>query len=439
MGKLRWNAYIVLTLLITSSTAISGCGSGVRASGAAAGIPAVSVVKLGALSGAQVSGKVAPSEQVQVVSKMSGKVSEVRVSEGTAVKKGDLLIQLENEDLLQQVRQAEAGLQAAQAKLADTLAGAREQDIRSASSLVDQAAAAVKQAEAALEQAQAAFDLGQKLYNQIRNRYDSGEITKADLDKAELDYEKVKTARDQANAACEAAKAQLASAQAKLDLLKSGATANTIAALEADVERGKAAVELAKNSAANAEIRSPLDGIVVKRSIEPGEMAQPGAALLTIVNMAKVEVQASVPENLISRVKEGAELRIRISNLPDRTFKGIVTFASPVSDPNSSTFPVKLAVDNEDGAIRAGTVAEVELGGTQSPRLEVPKSALFQQENQTFIFKLDGDKVRRIAVETVEKNADWVYLRGDAPLRSGDSVVIDPPAQLADGTIVHVK
>jgi len=198
-------------------------------------------------------------------------------------------------------------------------------------------------------------------------------------------------------------------------------------------------VELAKNSAANAEIRSPLDGIVVKRSIEPGEMAQPGAALLTIVNMAKVEVQASVPENLISRVKEGAELRIRISNLPDRTFKGIVTFASPVSDPNSSTFPVKLAVDNKDGAIRAGTVAEVELGGTQSPRLEVPKSALFQQENQTFIFKLDGDKVRRIAVETVEKNADWVYLRGDAPLRSGDSVVIDPPAQLADGTIVHVK
>ena len=82
--------------------------------------------------------------------------------------------------------------------------------------------------------------------------------------------------------------------------------------------------------------------------------------------------------------------------MPDQTFAGTVVFVSPVSNPNSNTFPVKVKVDNKDGLLFAGMVAEVSLDSAQDGRLELPKSAVVQKDGKEFVFTVNNGTARLV-------------------------------------------
>lgn len=160
------------------------------------------VIKVGQPASAGLSGKVIPDQDIKIVSKVAGKVASVNVQEGSKVKQGDVLVQLETSDLTQQMKQAESALVAAQAKLVDTKAGARSQEIQGLQSAVSAAQGAYQQATAAMEQAKAGLDLATSTYNRLRNSYDSNSgVTQEDLDKGTLDFEKAKAGSEQAQGA----------------------------------------------------------------------------------------------------------------------------------------------------------------------------------------------------------------------------------------------
>ncbi|MEI7025765.1 efflux RND transporter periplasmic adaptor subunit [Paenibacillus sp. y28] len=435
--KYRGTTRVALILLAAAALTVSGC-SGKAASAGSAGPAVVKTVQIGAAT-AGVSGKIAPDQTVQIVSKTSGKVKSVEVGEGAKVKQGDVLVQLETDDLELQVNQAQAGLAAAQAKLADTEAGARLQDIQAARSGVDQAAGTVRQTAAAVEQAQAANELQQRTFNKLRNRFDNGEVTQDELDQGQLAAEKTRTAYEQALAQKLAAEATLSSTQAKYDLLRAGATSSTLDALRAEVTRTQAALEIARNAMNQAAVRAPIDGTVVKKIIHPGEMAQAGSALLTVVDMHQVSVEVSVPENMIQQVKVGQQADVRVASLQGKAFEGTVSFASPVSDSASNTFPVKLTVPNADGLLLAGTLAEVSFTPGTAHGLEIPKVALLKKGDKTVVYKLDGDVVHEVSVVTEEKNQDWVYVQGNGSLKSEDRLVLNPVESLTDGAKVKAE
>ncbi|TXK76379.1 efflux RND transporter periplasmic adaptor subunit [Paenibacillus sp. N3.4] len=371
---------------------------------------------------------------------MGGKITAVQVEEGARVKKGDMLVQLDTEDLNQQVDQAQAGLTASQAKLADTEAGTRSQDLQAASAMVEQAKAAVNQAQAGVSSAKATYDLVSKGYNHAKNFYDQGDVTKDDLDKITLDYEKAKAGYDAAVSQQSGANAQLSAAVAKLSLAKEGATANTLEQLKADVSAKQASLNLAQNAVKNAGVIAPIDGVIVKKSVNVGEMAQAGAPLLTVVSMDQVKVEVSVPEGMVNAIKQGAKGTVTVPSIPGKTFEGTITFVSPVSDTNNNTFPVKLTVSNPDGALHAGAVASVAFGGSSSEsRLEIPKAAIVQKDGKATVYKLSGDTVHPVDIQTDEKNQDWVYLKGDAALKPNDKVVLNPGDKLTDGAKVHAE
>ncbi|NEW06928.1 efflux RND transporter periplasmic adaptor subunit [Paenibacillus sp. SYP-B3998] len=437
--KKHLNVILSLSVLAGSMIMVSGCGS-TPTSAAQTQLPSVKVITLGSTGAAGASGKLAADQTVQVVSKIGGKIASVNVEEGAKVKKGDILLQIDTEDLTQQLDQAQAGLTASQAKLADIEAGARTQDIQAASAAVDQAKAGGNQAAAGVTQAKAAYDLVTKSYNHAKNFFDQGDVSQDELDKVTLDYTKAQAAYETAVSQQQAANAQLSAAGAKLSLAKEGATANTLEQLKADVSAKQAALNLAQNAVKNAGIVSPIDGVIVKKNVNAGEMAQAGAALLTVVSMDQVKVEVSVPEAMVGSIKQGAKATVIVPSLPGKTFEGTITFVSPVSDTNNNTFPVKLTVSNADGALHGGAVASVAFGGTGGEsRVEIPKAAVVQKDGKAIVYKLSGETVHLVELQTEEKNQDWVYLKGQADLKPNDKIVLNPGDKLSEGTKVHAE
>lgn len=402
-------SFIVLSLL-AGSVSLAGCSS-TPVSGQEQSLPSVKVFKVAdaGAAGVMANGKVAADQEIQVVSKLSGKVASVAVEEGAKVKKGQVLVQLEADDYIQQVYQAQAGIAGAQARLNDLKAGARSQQI--------------DQLKSTLEQAKAGYDTAQKAYNRIKSLFDAGAVSQSDLEKVQLDLEKGRTSYEAAKAA--------------LDLAVAGATSNSIAASASEVTRLKSSLDMAQTTLSNTVIKSPIDGIVSRRSIDPGEMATPAAPLMTIVNMDTVKVEASVSQDQINQVKQGSTVKVQVDGLPNQTFTGTVEFISPVSDANSSTFPVKVAVKNPDGLLRAGMIAQVYFTDQSISRIELPASTLVKKDNKTYVYKVDGDIVHQVEVTTESKNSDWVYVQ--TGVQAKDQIVLNPSDKLSDGSRIQVE
>ncbi|MGO0061093.1 efflux RND transporter periplasmic adaptor subunit [Brevibacillus fluminis] len=398
--------------VLSLSVLFAGCSADNGTAGQAAGNPVVQVIKAGNLTGNQlmISGKVTPNQEVQVVSKVAGRVSSVSVDEGSIVKAGDALVKLEADDYNQQVIQARAALASARAKLADTKAGTRSEEIQRQKS--------------GLESAKAAYDNAQKSYERTKSLFASGAVSQTDLEKAQLALEQAKSGYEQL--------------QAQLQLSENGPTGNTIQALQAEVDRLNSSVQLAEISVNNTTVKSPIAGIVAKRSIDPGELATPGVPLFTVVDMKTVQVQFSVNQDQINLIQPGATVEMKTNSIPDKTFKGTVIFISPISDAGTNTFPVKVKVDNAQGLLRSGMIMDATIGTSASAtRIEVPTSSLVKDSDKTYLYTVTDGVAHRVEVKTEEKDANWSYVTSG--LDQASQVIVNPGSQLKDGDKVTVK
>lgn len=410
------------TVLATFALMATGCSTTSDTnSGATTGV-SVKVIKVGNnINDANLSGKIIVQQQAKVVSKLAGKVATVNVKEGSLVKKGELLVQLETDDLAKKAIQAQAAMAAAQAQLADAQAGSRPQEINQLYSAIDAAKAAVEQSRATVNSAQAN-------YNRTKLLFDASAVSQKDLEAAATQLQTTKAAYEQAQAG-------LASAQAKLSLGQSGARPGTLQALQAGVNGSQASLNLAQSALKDASIYSPLDGIVTEKLINSGEMAAAGVPMLTIVNMQEVLLNVSVPQDKISQVKQGVTVDVLLDGM-DQKFKGVVDFVSPVSDATNNTFPVKVKIDNTSGLLRAGMIAKISLDAINS-KIEIPKSSVVEKGQKHYVYKVVGDTAHLIKVEIQEKDKDWVYVK--TGITTNDQIIINPGSQLTDGAKVQVN
>jgi HlyD family secretion protein len=400
----QWKAVAAAVAAVSLITA--GC-SGTSSASMGESLPVVKTWKVATSQSAAIAnGKITASEEIQVVSKVSGKVALVTVNEGSLVKQGDVLVKLEAMDYQQQINQAQAAVAGAQAKLRDTQAGTRSQQLQQLSS--------------ALEQAKASLKVSESNYNRMKALFDSGALSQAELEKTSLDLEKARTGLEQA--------------QAQYDLAKAGPTSDAVAALQAEVSRVNSNLELAKNNYQNTVIQAPIAGIVAKRSIDPGEMAAAGSPLLVLVKMDEVKVEASVPQEQINNVKAGSTVDVKVGSLGGKLLKGTVEFVSPISDANSSSFPIKVKVNNQDGLLRAGMVAEVVLQGEASQGIKVPTSAVLEKDSKHYIYTVDKDVVHQVEVSVSNASGDWTIVA--AGVKENDQVVLNPTDTLAEGSKV---
>jgi HlyD family secretion protein len=282
--------------------------------------------------------------EVAIESKVTGRIERLWADEGDRVTEGQLLVQVEIREIAAQVRGAEAQVEAARANLANLEAGSREQEI--------------KKGEAALEEADA---------NLEKTRTDRDRMEKLHNDKVASDQE-----WERARTSYDVAVAKKREAREHLDLLKAGTRRHVIEAARADFQRAQAGLELAQAQMDNTRLTAPLASTVLLRNREPGELAIPGSPILTLGDLDHLWVSIYVKEADLGRVTLGEEAQITVDGLPGKTFRGKVTHISNKAEFTPKTiqtkeervklvFEVKVAIENQNGELKPGQPADVEL------------------------------------------------------------------------------
>ncbi len=191
----------------------------------------------------------------------------------------------------------------------------------------------------------------------------------------------------------------------------------------AQVDALAAQVELARKALRDAVVVSPIDGMVATRSVNPGENLAVNAAMFTIVDLSRVEVEATVPAEQVARLAVGQAATLRVEGFGERGFAGRVARINPMARVGSRAIPVYVTIDNKDGALRGGMFASGEVLVAQAANaIAVPPVAVRHDERGDFVLVIADGRTERRPVMRVESWArgDLVQVEGLAP---GDRVV----------------
>jgi multidrug resistance efflux pump len=369
---------------------------------------------------------VVEAAQATLVAEIGGRVVAIQADEGEGVNAGDVLVRLDDATLAAQVKQAEAGVSAAEASLAQVRAGARSEAIAAAQAALTQAEAQRDGAMLAIQDATDAVAAPQVLLTQIdaartgaklaeqnvaaarsklgearwrRDTFggDPDSKPRETLDKqlaiAQRELDAAQAQLDGANAQVKALeamrrdpvalKAQVNSARsaysvtlagvnvasASLVELKAGAAPEDIALAEARLRQAQAQLKLARAYQSRALVRAPLTGTVSTRSAHVGETIQPGAALMTIMNLDEVTLVVYVPQVKLPRVAIGVPVKLSVDAYPGETFDGSVSYIADRAqfssrdtqareDRANVVFAVKMRMPNPDHRLKAGMTAD---------------------------------------------------------------------------------
>ena len=275
-------------------------------------------------------GKVEPITKVEIKSKANGIIKVLDVDVDTVVKPGDVLVELDKDQLLAALRGAEANLEAARASL-------------------EAAGAQLKKNIVEAEGPDAEF--ARRAYERARSLFAQNLIAQSALDDA---HGLVEVADNRKRAA----QSQLVISQAK------------VTEARAQVAQAKAAAERAAEDVANATIRAPIRATVLTRDVELGSpvssilnLGANATPVMTLGNIEQVFVRGKVDEADIGHVRLGQPARIRVETFKDKVFNGQVTQISPmgVEKDNVTNFEVKVSIDNPGRALKANMTANAEI------------------------------------------------------------------------------
>jgi len=243
-------------------------------------------------------GKIEPYAEVRVTASMLGRITAILVDEGDVVTKGQVLVRMEDGDLRAQLAQAEARLEEVRARYAEIDAGARPQELEAARARERETGAVVDEATSSFTRAQALFT--------------AGLTPRAQLDEAQRRLN--------------VALAQLQSAREQLSLLEAGAREEVKRAALAQVKTAEADVARVRTLVGYTVIRSSIDGLVVHRFMQPGEVIvmQRPEPILTLADLSRIQVRAQIDETDARFLEVGQAADITADAYPGRVFKGTV-------------------------------------------------------------------------------------------------------------------
>jgi HlyD family secretion protein len=307
-----------------------------------------------------VSGNIELTE-VNIAFKVPGRLIELAVGEGAAVKKGDVVARLDREQLERQRDRAQAALAAASSQLAQ-LYTAIEYQRETIEGQIEQRRAELSQAEAQLrelqagsrtqeiEHARAAVDAARTEFERAKKDWERAQVLRENDDISSTQYDQFKTRYESAAAVLkqaeqrlalviegprkeliEAAHAQVARAQAGLRLaeaqrLELKRREQEVEARRADVERARAEAALVESQLADTIVVAPIDGVVLVKAADVGEILAAGTTVVTIGDLAHPWLRGYINEQDLGRVKLGAEVKVTTDSFPGKVYRGRISF-----------------------------------------------------------------------------------------------------------------
>ncbi len=279
--------------------------------------------------------------------RVSGKLREVCKDEGDSVKTGDLLARIDRQPYEHDLDRAGADLAVAEADLKLKQSGYRVEEI--------------EQARAALVESRFSEKNAENVRDRLASVVDRGGSSRQDLETAESLVEQMKQ--------------RVNGTEAKLKQLEAGFRSEEIAAAAAVVAQAKAAAAAAALKLADTDLRSPSNGIVLTRALEPGAIVQAGATAISLSLESPVWVRAYVHETELGQVPPGTKVLLTTDGQPERPFHGKVGFVSPKAEftPKSVeteqlrttlVYRLRIVVGDSDGSLRQGMPVTVTLDPT---------------------------------------------------------------------------
>ncbi len=341
-------------------------------------------------------GKVTPITKVEVKSKASGIVKKLLVDAGDKVRKGQLLAQLDKEEIEAQVEQSRAGAQAAEASLTS--------------------------AEADYERAKVDAEgpdvpLLKRAYDRAIGMAKEGVVSTSALEDAQKNYELALNKQNVSKAQATVLKAKIAQSQGQL-------------------AQDRANLKQLEEQLSYTDIESPIDGVVLSRDVEMGDavssilvLGSSATLVMTLGDTSSVYVKGKVDESDIGKVYLGQPARIKVESFKDKTFNGVVTKISPmgVEKDNVTTFEVRVSINNPGGELKAEMTANAEVILEEHKNvLQIPEGAIIYDKDKKASVEIPDPSAKegkkKIAVNIgISNGAKTELLSG---LKEGDQVVL---------------
>jgi RND family efflux transporter MFP subunit len=257
-----------------------------------------------------------------------------------------------------------------------------------------------------------------------------GAMVKAGDLLARLDVQEIQAKVDQARAMLDQAKRDF---DRQKQLIASNATTRQeFDATEARVKIGTGAVSEAETMMSYAKVTAPFDGVVTRKLADVGDLAMPGKPLLEIEAPTSLRFEADLPEAILDRVKLGETMSVRLA----KVIEGTVSEISPVADPVSRTFNVKLDLPPTEG-LRTGQFGRVSVPVAEVKLLLVPQSAVLKRGQMELVFVAKEGKAALRLVKTGKALEDRVEVLSG--LEEGEQIIVSETAQLTDGQPVTIQ
>jgi RND family efflux transporter MFP subunit len=271
---------------------------------------------------------------------------------------------------------------------------------------------------------------------------------------AELDRQPLLDQRRQAAAAVDTAKAALENARLNLQrnqqLFERGIAAGKevedakkdMASTQAALDQANAALNTADRQVERAEVRSPINGQIVKRTVSGGEQVDGTAAqpIVEIANLDHVELGANVPSEHLAEIRPGQTVQVSSDAYAGRSFAGTVLTIAPAVDPTTNAALVRIRITNSERLLKVGMFAEAHVQlAEHANAVVVPPSAIVRDQEGAVVYVLAGDIAQRTPVKTGLEKPDAVEIlsgvkEGQTVLTSsvyglGEKAKVAPPGK----------
>jgi len=390
--KWWWIGGLGLVVIIATVVTVAARGSGTKIeAGRLAKVTRGDIAK-----SVIATGKIQPITKVELKSKASGLVEKLYVDINQHVQKGQVLAQLDQQEILAQVSAQKAQLAAAQANVVTYQQNIAQDKVN---------------AEAP------DLPMYKETYERNLAMLKQGIVSQQTLDNAERDYLAKKNAQMAAQAQISVDTAKLKQAQAQ-------------------VQQAQASLDQLNEQLSYTTLVSPIDGVVLSRDVEMGDavssilvLGSTATLVMTLGDTTQVYVNGKVDEADIGHVYLGQPARIRVESFPNRIFNGKVTKIAPlgVEKDNVTTFEVRVSIDNPTGELKANMTANAEIIVKEDKNaLSVPAQAVvYDSDKNASVFvpnpaQKDGQK--KIAVKAGISNGSRIEILDG--LKEGDTVVL---------------
>ncbi|CAN5412455.1 efflux RND transporter periplasmic adaptor subunit [soil metagenome] len=384
----------------------------------------------------KVNGTIWPWDPLAIGSQVSGlSIQEILVDEGHVVRQGQILARLDSSVLQAQLEQEKARLQVNHAALSKAIQPNRVEDIYALRDAVAQADASVAQEKSGIKRAQANLNNALENSRRYSDLVRQGAVSAQDAGNRDTDAKLAEADVRSAEQRVRAAQFAHSQATQRYNMAKEGGRREDVQISRANVSASQATVRQLEAQVAQTIIRSPVNGLIMKRDAHLGDISSTSKSLFSIVRDNRLELRAQVAEKELALLRPGLQVDIT-GSATDKSIKAVIREISPLIDQETRLGTVRIDVPSSAGFKPGNFVrGDIELGKSQV--LTIPSQAVLTKNDQSFALVLNAEnQAQSHIVKTGNRSANMVEIL--AGLTPADTVIVKGAGFVKDGDYVRV-